>query len=154
EVAGTGRPLILLHEGIANLHFWDDQWEPLAREYRVVRYDLRGFGQSVMPPAPFNMRADLAGLMDFLGIERAVLMGASIGGGIVVDFALEYPARVDALIPVAAGLSGATPDMNAIPPALARMWMEMEDAEKAGDRDRADALSLRIWVDGPNRAPD
>jgi pimeloyl-ACP methyl ester carboxylesterase len=154
EVAGVGRPLILLHEGIANLHFWDDQWEPLAREYRVVRYDLRGFGQSVIPLAPFNMRADLAGLMDFLGIESAILMGASIGGSIIVDFALEYPARVDALIPVAAGLSGATPDVNAIPPALARLWMEMEDAEKAGDRDRADALSLRIWVDGPNRAPD
>lgn len=154
EVAGAGRPLILLHEGIANLHFWDDQWEALAREYRVVRYDLRGFGESVMPPGPFNMRADLAGLMDYLGIPHAMLMGGSMGGGIALDFALEYPERVDALILLGAGLSGATPDETAIPPYLAQLWMEMEAAEKAGNRDRADELSIRIWVDGPNRTPD
>jgi 3-oxoadipate enol-lactonase len=154
EVAGNGPPLILLHEGIANRRFWDDQWEPLVREYRVVRYDLRGFGNSAMPPEPFNMRADLAELMRFLGIEHAALMGASIGGGIVVDFALEYPEMVDALITVGSGLSGATPDPNAIPPQLARLWTEMEAAEKAGDRDRADELSVRIWIDGPNRAAD
>src|SRR3954466_129710 len=89
EVTGAGRPLILLHEGIANLHFWDDQWEVLAREFRVVRYDLRGFGQSVAPAGPFNMRNDLSQLMRFLGIERAALMGASVGGSIVIDFTLE-----------------------------------------------------------------
>src|SRR5437764_509921 len=44
EMAGTGHPLIMLHAGIANLHFWDDQWEPFSRAYRVVRYDLRGYG--------------------------------------------------------------------------------------------------------------
>ena len=154
EVAGAGRPLMLLHEGIANLHFWDDQWEVLAREYGMVRYDLRGFGQSVMPPGPFNMRTDLAGLMDHLGIPHAILMGGSMGGGIALDFALEYPERVDALILLGSGLSGATPDETAIPPHLAQLWMEMEAAEKAGDRDRADELSIRIWVDGPNRTPD
>jgi 3-oxoadipate enol-lactonase len=154
EVAGAGRPLIMLHEGIANLHFWDDQWDAFTREYRAVRYDLRGYGKSVMPPGSFDMRADLAGLMDHLGIERAILMGGSIGGGIAVDFALEYPARVDALVLVGSGLSGVTPDINAVPPHLARMWMDLEAAAKAGDRDRADELTIRIWVDGPNRTPD
>ena len=48
----------------------------------------------------------LYGLMRFLGIEHAYLMGASIGGGIVIDFALEHPEMVDALIPVVSGLSG------------------------------------------------
>jgi pimeloyl-ACP methyl ester carboxylesterase len=81
-------------------------------------------------------------------------MGGSMGGGIALDFALEYPQRVDALILLGAGLSGATPDETAIPPHLARLWMEMEAAEKAGDRDRADELSIRIWVDGPNRTAD
>ncbi len=154
EVAGAGRPLILLHEGIANLHFWDDQWEPLAREYRVVRYDLRGYGKSVMPPGPFNMRADLAGLMDHLGIRRAILMGGSIGGSIALDFTLEYPERVDGLILVGAGLSGATPSEHAFHPQMAQLWVEMQAAEKARDRDRADDLTIRIWVDGPNRTPD
>ena len=54
EVAGAGHPLIMSHAGIANMHYWDDQWEPLSRAYRVVRYDIRGYGKSVMPPGPYR----------------------------------------------------------------------------------------------------
>src|SRR3954454_9386456 len=86
EMGGGGRPLVMLHAGIANLHYWDDQWEEFARTYRVVRFDIRGYGRSIAPPGPYNVREDLLGLLRHLGIERAHLMGASIGGGIVIDF--------------------------------------------------------------------
>lgn len=109
EMAGEGHPLIMIHAGIANLHYWDDQWEPFARAYRVVRYDIRGYGKSVMPPGPFNVRDDLHGLMGHLAIDHAYLMGASIGGGLIIDFALEHPEMVDALIPVVSGLSDGPP---------------------------------------------
>jgi len=154
EMAGTGHPLIMLHAGIANLHFWDDQWEPFARAYRVVRYDMRGFGRSIMPPGPFNMRDDLYRLMRFLGIEHAYLMGASVGGGIVVDFTLEHPEMVDALIPVVSGLSGGPPPSEE----EMRQWQEIERAitaaREAGDLDQIDEIEARIWVDGPNRTPE
>lgn len=149
EEAGRGHPLILLHAGIGHVHFWDEQWEPFAREYRVVRYDLRGFGKSVRPPGPFNMRSDLYRLMRFLGIERAHLVGASMGGGIAIDFALEHPGMVDALVAVVPGLSGGPQPSEE----TNRAWQEIEAAKQAGDLDRADELMMRMWVDGPRRQP-
>lgn len=154
ETAGAGHPLVMLHAGIANMHYWDDQWEPFARAYRVVRYDIRGYGKSIMPPGPFNMRDDLYRLMRALGIERAYLMGASIGGGIVVDFALEHPEMVDALIPVVPGLSGGPPPSEE----EMRQWREVERAMTAareeGNLDLVDEITARLWVDGPTRTPE
>jgi pimeloyl-ACP methyl ester carboxylesterase len=154
EVAGAGHPLIMIHAGIANMHYWDDQWEPFSRAYRVVRYDIRGYGKSIMPSGPYNARDDLFALMRFLGIDHAYLMGASIGGGIVIDFALEHPAMVDALIPVVSGLSGGPPPSED----ELRQWKEIETAmdaaREAGNPDLIDEMIARIWVDGPSRMPE
>jgi pimeloyl-ACP methyl ester carboxylesterase len=154
EMAGAGHPLIMLHAGIANLHFWDDQWGPFAEAYRVIRYDLRGFGRSVMPPGPYNMRDDLSRLMGALGIERAYLMGASIGGGIVVDFALEHPEKVDALIPVVSGLSGSPPPSEDEMRQFEEIERTMTAARAVGNFDLIDEIEARLWVDGPNRTPE
>ncbi len=154
ETAGAGHPLIMVHAGIANLHYWDDQWEPFARAYRVVRYDIRGYGKSIMPPGPYDVRADLFALMRVLDIDHAYLMGASIGGGIVIDFALEHPEMVDALIPVVSGLSGGPPPSEE----QLRQWNEIEAAMDAareeGNLDLIDEITARLWVDGPSRTPE
>lgn len=154
ETAGAGHPLIMIHAGIANLHYWDDQWGPFSRAYRVVRYDIRGYGKSVAPPGRFNVRDDLLGLMRHLEIDHAYLMGASLGGGLVIDFALEHPAMVEALIPVVTGLSGGPPPSED----ELRQWREIEGARdaarQAGDLDLIDEITARIWVDGPLRTPD
>ncbi len=146
----------MIHAAIAHRGYWDAQWEPFAQQYRVIRYDMRGFGKSVQhTDAPFNMRADLRAVLDHLGIISCYLMGASMGGGIAVDFALEHPEMVDALIAVVPGLSGAPePDASKISPHLAQLWQAADAAEKAGDHDRLDELALQVWIDGPNRTPD
>jgi pimeloyl-ACP methyl ester carboxylesterase len=74
-----------------------------------VRYDLRGFGQSASPPAgqKFSHLEDLRALLDFLKIERATLVGLSLGGIVAADFALEHPRAVERLVLVGAGLRGA-----------------------------------------------
>lgn len=154
EMAGAGHPLIMIHAGIANMHYWDDQWEPFSRAYRVVRYDIRGYGKSVMPPGSYDVRADLYALMRSLGIGHAYLMGASIGGGLVIDFALEHPEMVDALIPVVSGLSGGPePSEEEL-----RQWKAIEEAmdaaREAGNLDLIDEITTRIWVDGPTRMPE
>jgi len=149
EVAGEGHPLILLHAGIADRRMWDDQFTVFARHYRTVRYDLRGFGHSPMPPEPYSMRDDLRGLMDHLGITRAHIVAVSIGGGIAVDFALDYPDRVTALVLVASGLSGTTPSEE-----LQRHIAAIDAAEKREDVAAAVELELRLWVDGPRRSPE
>jgi len=106
QVAGRGPAVVLIHGGLVDSRLWDDQIAPLSRSFRVVRYDLRGFGKSETPTGPFSPLEDLRALLDFLSIDRATLVGLSIGGQIATDFALEYPARVDRLVLSGASLRG------------------------------------------------
>src|SRR5438874_13574123 len=71
EVAGQGHPLLLIHAGIADSRMWDQQFDTFARQYRVIRFDLRGFGQSTVPAGAFANHEDPAALLAFLGIEKA-----------------------------------------------------------------------------------
>jgi 3-oxoadipate enol-lactonase len=116
EMAGKGPAVMLVHGGLVDSRQWDDQMKEFAKHHRVVRYDLRGFGRSGAAPQPFSHIEDLSALMDFLKIERATIVGLSLGGIIAADFALEYPERVDRLVLVGAGLRGdkQPPDKDAI----------------------------------------
>src|SRR4051812_40671751 len=67
EAAGAGHPLVLVHAGIADCRMWDEQVDAFAEHHRVIRYDLRGFGRSDMPPGPFAHHDDLRGLLRALG---------------------------------------------------------------------------------------
>jgi pimeloyl-ACP methyl ester carboxylesterase len=147
EVIGDGQPLIFLHSGLTNSQMWDAQWEVMAQHHRVIRYDLRGFGWSRMPPGPFSPREDLYQLLRFLGIEQASLVGASMGGQLAIDFALEHPEMVAALILVGAGVSGEKPSAF-----LQERWQEIDAVTARGDLAQAVELELRIWVDGPRRS--
>ena len=71
----------------------------------MIRYDVRGLGKSARPQTPFSHSADLYALLAFLKIERAHVVGLSVGGAIAIDFAIEHPEIVDHLILAAAGLS-------------------------------------------------
>ncbi|HKV84922.1 MAG TPA: alpha/beta fold hydrolase, partial [Ktedonobacterales bacterium] len=75
ETAGEGHPFIMVHAGICDSRMWDAQFEYFANRYRVIRYDMRGFGKSTMPPGPTALREDLYGMLRFLGVERAYVMG-------------------------------------------------------------------------------
>ena len=85
---------------------WDPQIEAFASRFKVVRYDLRGFGKSSMPEESFALRDDLLAVLKHLGIGKAALVGCSMGGATAIDFTLEHPEMVTALVPVGAGVSG------------------------------------------------
>jgi 3-oxoadipate enol-lactonase len=89
------------------VHLWDAQVPPLARQFRVVRYDMRGHGLSASGPEReytiAQLADDLAGLLDALGIERASIVGLSIGGVVGQRFAAEYPERTEKLVLCATG---------------------------------------------------
>jgi pimeloyl-ACP methyl ester carboxylesterase len=107
EIAGHGPALALLHGFSLDTRMWDAQFGPFAARNRVLRYDLRGFGRSGAPSAePYAPVEDLRALLDHLEIEQAAILGLSMGGGVAVDFALAYPQRTRALIPVDSTLSG------------------------------------------------
>lgn len=157
EVAGEGHPFILIHGHLLDRRSWDDQFAVFAQHYKVIRYDQRGFGDSglITKGEPYSDRQDLYELMKFLGIERAYLMGVSGGGSLAIDFTLEHPEKVDALIPVTAGVSGYRPseDLMKEHPDVVRMYTSLNKAFEKHDITRAVEVSLVLWTDGPGRLP-
>ena len=149
ETAGEGEPLVLVHAGISDSRMWDAQVDAFSRRYRTVRYDLRGFGRSPMVEGPYSHHTDLRALLDALEVERAAFVGCSMGGGAVIDFALENPERAEALVLVGAAVGGFEFDEG--PP---EEWGELVAADGAGDLERVSELEVRMWVDGPRRGPD
>jgi 3-oxoadipate enol-lactonase len=140
----------MVHAGIASKAQWDDQFDFFARKYRVVRYDMRGFGQSPPVASDYQRHEDIRALLDFLHLDHAYLMGCSMGGGACMNFALEYPDRADALIMVGSGPNGfAYPEWQ--PSALDE---EMDAAYQKGDLERVNELSMQIFVDGKGRTAD
>ncbi len=106
EVAGEGEPVVLLEGGQCDRRMWDDQFADFGRTYRVIRFDVRGFGSSAPRSGPFESHEDLFALLEFLGVSRAHLVGLSLGGRIAIDFALTHPEKVRSLVLAGPGLSG------------------------------------------------
>jgi 3-oxoadipate enol-lactonase len=145
EWAGEGSGVVLAHAGIADARQWDPQWEALTARHRVVRYDLRGFGRAEVEHVRFSNREDLIAVMDAAGLERAVLVGCSRAGSIVVDTALEYPVRVSGVVHVCGGISGTDWEST---PAEQAAFARAEALEEAKDWAAVADLDVEIWVDG------
>ncbi len=110
ETCGSGpETLVLIHDGVLHSVGWDDVWPALCRSFRVVRYDRRGYGRSPEAKDAYSRLDDLQAVMDAAAVKRAVLVGASNGGGLAVEFALSHPDEVDRLILVGPALSGIPP---------------------------------------------
>lgn len=77
EMAGIGPPVVLIHAGIADSRMWEGQFAPLSRWFRVVRYDMRGFGLTPPAEGAFSHTDDLAALLRHLGIERVLASSAA-----------------------------------------------------------------------------
>ena len=146
ERSGTGFPVLFIHACIADSRMWEPQARAFARHFDMVRPDLRGFGDTALPPAPYSGIADLLALLDHLHIDRAHVVGCSMGGTLALDLALEHPQRVERLVLIAAGVSGSN-----LGAADAALFTEVEEADKAGDMDAVNRAEVRLWVDGPRR---
>jgi 3-oxoadipate enol-lactonase len=110
ETCGTGeKAIVLLHDGILHGAAYDEVWPLLCQRHRVVRYDRRGYGQTPAATAPFASVDDVATVMKAAGIEHAILVGSSAGGGIAVDFTLAHPQAVDGLLLAGPWISGFKP---------------------------------------------
>ena len=147
EVGGEGPVVTLIHPGLWDSRTWDPQVPVLLdAAFRVVRYDLRGYGRSSrLTGQPFSHVRDLAVLLDTLDVPLTTLVGCSLGGAVAIDFTLEHPDRVAALVPVASGLGG----FEALEEE--EDWWEsvqapVDAAVEAGDLERAEDLRLEIWA--------
>src|SRR5579864_5907439 len=102
---GQGEPVILLHGGLANANYWSNQVRALQSRYRVIVIDSRGHGRSTRNDQPYGydlMASDVVGLMDFLKINKAAVVGWSDGAIIGLDIALHHPERLTKLFAFAA----------------------------------------------------
>lgn len=101
EIHGKGEALVLIMGYMANTAWWGWEVPIFSQQYRVVAFDNRGAGLSDKPDAPYSMEmmtADLAGLLEVIGINTAHIFGVSMGGMIAQHFVLRYPERVSSLI--------------------------------------------------------
>src|ERR1700730_16362322 len=113
RIAGSG-PVILLIHGIGdNSTTWETVQARLAQRFTVIAVDLLGHGQSDKPRADYSVAAYANGMRDLLSvldIERATVVGHSLGGGVAMQFAYQFPPLVERLVLIGAG--GVTKDVN------------------------------------------
>jgi pimeloyl-ACP methyl ester carboxylesterase len=107
DVTGAGPAVVLVHGLTLDRRMWDDQVDALSDVATVIRYDVRGFGRSRREPeVPYTHADDLVALLDHLDVERAALVGLSMGGRIVTETTLSAPSRVRALVLLDSVLDG------------------------------------------------
>jgi pimeloyl-ACP methyl ester carboxylesterase len=157
DTGGTGVPVVLLHATTGSSRVWEYQFPAFTENgFRVIAYDRRGFGRSVIDPAgaqPGTGADDLLLLMNHLGIDRFHLVGTAGGGFVALDYALSFPERLRSLV-IASSIGGVqdeeflalsrrirpSPQFEALPPEIrevgpsyraanpegTRRWMELE----------------------------
>jgi 3-oxoadipate enol-lactonase len=147
---GAGDAVVLVHAGVADRRMWTSLVAALTPRRRVIRFDARGFGESLAPAGPWSQHGDLLALLDELGVTQAHLVGASMGAGIVTEAVLARAGVARSLVLVAPG--GAL--YGEAPPELRAVWGAEIAALDDGDLVRAVEVNLAAWVDGPARGPE
>jgi 3-oxoadipate enol-lactonase len=141
DEAGSGPALLLLHGGLGDSGLWEPVVPLLAERFRVIRTDLRFFGRSTGPAAPWSWHDDVVGVLDALAIERAALAGLSLGGRLATEIALDHPDRISALALVAPALAG-----HPAAPYTEEQEARYDAAEAEGDFDAMLAVDLEVWA--------
>lgn len=98
ECQGQGPTLLFIHGATLDHRMWRAQVAELANRFRVITYDVRGYGQSAMPDGEFRHCEDAAALVDHLGLDRVVVIGHSIGALYALELALTRPDRIVGLV--------------------------------------------------------
>jgi 3-oxoadipate enol-lactonase len=146
---GKGPAVVLVHAGIADSRMWEPQLRPFAKTHTTIRVDLPGFGKSPIETNPVSYRGSVSAALDAFELERAAIVGTSLGGTTALELALDTPERVTALVLVGAGIDD-------------HDWAdELNDFDKAeteaierGDLETAVKVNLDLWVAGPRRSLD
>src|SRR5256714_13423878 len=146
EVGCAEPPLVLLLPGIGDSRIWDPILPALLQQYRVIRYDARGYGRSPAPTVPYVLLDDLVTVLDHYGLERTALVGCSQGGDCALGLAITRPSRVSALVLLCPGISGYPVPQD---PAVDAPF----HAAHAGRSDAIAEVALGLWA-GAGRTPE
>ena len=147
DVHGEGPAVALVHAGVADSRMWEPQLRTFPETHLVVRVDLPGFGETPFEDDVVSYRGAVRDALDLAGVERAALVGTSLGGRAVLELALESPERVSALVLVGPGI-----DDHEWSEEVEAFAAEEEAALGRGDLEAAVNANLRLWLAGPRRS--
>ena len=147
ETAGKGKAIFLIHAGVGDRRMWDKQFYEFSKTHYVIRCDLRGFGKSEMSPGEFAHHKDVASILEYLEVEEAVVIGASFGGYVAINFALTYPELAKALVLVSPALDGYKFKSTE----MLSFFAEEDEMLERGDLISATELNMKMWVTGLQR---
>ena len=153
EAAGYGKTVLFIHAGVADCSMWDAQFNLFSQSYRVVRYDARGYGKSRSETTSFSNRQDILDLFNHLGIDQACVIGISRGSQIAIDFTLEHPQQVSALVAVAPGIAGFAYHADDSEQAQHEfeLFTHMDELWEKKAFDELADLEVHAWADGPSQ---
>lgn len=137
----AGTPLVLIHGYPLDHSIWDEVSLLLENDFDVISPDLRGFGKSSTVDTPYKMSDfadDIASLLDHLGIEKAILVGHSMGGYVALAFARKYPSRINGLALVSSQALADSPEGRE------KRYKTAEDVAEKGVGVVADAMVTKL----------
>ena len=144
ESSGSGEPVLLLHSLATSSTLWDEQAAALVRHgYRVLRYDARGHGTTPPTTGPYTMDllvSDAVDALDHVGVERAHVVGLSMGGMTGMGLALDHPGRVASLV-----VADARADA---PPPYVALWDGVVAAVEASGVEAIVETTAQRWFAG------
>ncbi len=148
ESQGQGHPLVLIHAGFLDRRMWDPQFEPFSKNYKVIRYDVRGFGNSSKAQEKYSDIEDLHSLLKYLEIEKTHIIGVSNGGRIAIDFTTNHPEMVDRLVLVGSGCSGYqnTSEEDKVWKEFEEKMAPQEDLVRQGKLAEAAMMDVEAWA--------
>ena len=141
RIDGRGPRWVAFVTGIANdLTMWDAQAAALERDFRILRYDLRGHGGSEATPGDYSIAvlvSDLKAVLDSAGVGKASVVGLGLGGAIAQAFAIEHPARVEKLVPCCCRAR--------MVPDFAAMWHKLRDTVRQNGLESIVEPTVQRW---------
>jgi pimeloyl-ACP methyl ester carboxylesterase len=164
RIAGTGPPVVLIHGMVNSSRHWEEVALQLATDHTVVAPDLIGHGDSATPRGDYSLGAHAAVVRDLLaviGIERATIVGHSLGGGVAMQFFYQFPQRVERLALISSGGLGreVSPLLRgaALPGASALLWAAahprvLDGLSDAGERMRERGSAKGVYLQAIARA--
>jgi pimeloyl-ACP methyl ester carboxylesterase len=152
RIAGSGPPVVLIHGMVNSSRHWEAVALRLADNYTVIAPDLIGHGDSATPRGDYSLGAHAASIRDLLaviGIDRATIVGHSLGGGVAMQFFYQFPQRTERMVLVSSGGLGreVSPMLRgaALPGAAALLWLAAHPRVGRGCRSWASACGSATW---------
>ena len=146
--AGQGEAIVFLHAGVADKRMWYEQLEVFSKDYHAIAYDRRGFGETVTSDEVFSHVDDLRQILEYFSLSQVILVGSSQGGRVAIDFALNYPQQVAALILIAPAISG-VPSPESFPKTIGEKLEALDKAEDKNELEQVNLIEANLWLDGP-----